>query len=694
MSVTDEIKARVDAVEFISRYVPLQRAGRSYKARCPFHEERTPSFVVFPESGTWRCFGACSTGGDLFSFLMQKENMDFREALQALAREAGVQLPEQDDAGKGQERDLLFELNAKAADFFHDQLHRAQEAQSARDYLQQRGINSQVAAQFRLGFAPESWEALRDHLVEAGYSHDTLHRADLVKHNEARDSFYDSFRNRLMIPIHDRQGRIIGFGGRVLDDSIPKYLNTAETPLFHKSYVVYGLDRAHKAIREADRVVIVEGYMDVIAAHQFGFMNVVACLGTALTTEQLSQLNRFTDNFILALDADAAGQQATLRGLNQARQALRKDKFVLTPSSRGNHIGHRLNANLRIIALQQGLDPDEIIRRNPDGWQKLVDNATPLVDHQIKIVTAQYDLGSAQGKAEAVAELIPLIAELNEETERLHYIEELSKRAGFPPLDRTVERLVQARSYALRHPSEEGRHRRRYTQPRNEPPPAEEGAQTPPNRGPLDDAGPAAPDNQANGMLWSSASDLAAFIPETKLEGFLLSFLIYDPDLLIWQKGMTEELEVLPLSGKDFQQIEYREIFVALRSFIASDELWDINAFQDTLSSTYHPVLSQLMTQIMTMPEREPADVQNALIKLLIRLRCSRLREDLSAMQFLLHDAQEGDDREAVMEYSSSINANRRDRHHLERVLVRRSQVSYGAARTDLGIVIVPESPQ
>ena len=283
MSVSDEIKARVDAVDFISRYVPLQRAGRSFKACCPFHQERTPSFVVFPETGTWRCFGACSTGGDIFSFLMQKENMDFREALQTLAQETGIQLPEQTDERNAQDRDLLYELNDKAALFFSSQLHRSQEAQTARDYLQRRGIDAQVAAQFKLGFAPDSWDALRNHLEQAGYSPHSLHRADLVKHNEERDSFYDSFRNRLIVPIHDRQGRIIGFGGRVLDDSLPKYLNTAETSLFHKSHVVYGLDRAYSAIRQADSVVIVEGYMDVIAAHQFGFENVVACLGTALT---------------------------------------------------------------------------------------------------------------------------------------------------------------------------------------------------------------------------------------------------------------------------------------------------------------------------------------------------------------------------------------------------------------------------
>ena len=352
MSVTDEIKARVDAVDFISRYVPLQRAGRSFKACCPFHQERTPSFVVFPESGSWHCFGACSTGGDIFSFLMQKERMDFREALQTLAQETGVQLPEETDDRNAKERDLLFELNDNAALFFRNQLHRSQEAQPARDYLQRRGITAQVAAQFQLGFAPDSWDALRDHLVQAGYAPHPLHRADLVKHNQERDSFYDSFRNRLMIPIHDRQGRIIGFGGRVLDDSLPKYLNTAETALFHKSHVVYGLDRAYKAIRDADSVVIVEGYMDVIAAHQFGFENVVACLGTALTTDQLRQLHRYTDNFILALDADTAGQQATLRALNQARQALkRKPKPVPTPTGR-TPIEFRLSANCRRAAIR------------------------------------------------------------------------------------------------------------------------------------------------------------------------------------------------------------------------------------------------------------------------------------------------------------------------------------------------------
>ena len=688
MSVTEEIKARIDAVDFISRYVPLQRAGRSFKACCPFHQERTPSFVVFPETGTWRCFGACSSGGDILSFLMQKENMDFREALKVLAQEAGVQLPEETDRVEFRGRDVLYELNNKAALFFRNQLHRNQGAQPARDYLQRRGINAEVATQFQLGFAPDSWDALRDHLVEEGYSPDVLHRADLVKHNLERDSYYDSFRNRLIVPIHDRQGRVIGFGGRVLDSSLPKYLNTAETPLFHKSHVVYGLDRAYGAIRQADSVVVVEGYMDVIAAHQFGFENVVACLGTALTEEQLRQLHRYTDNFILALDSDTAGQQATLRGLNQARQALkRKAKPVLTATGR-MHVEHRLSANLRITTLPEGRDPDDIIRQSTSSWQELVSTATPLVDYYFGIVTMQYDLDSARGKGEAVAELTPLIAELGDEEEQQHYIQRLSRLVRIE--ERTIEQRVRVSARELRNPPQEGRYRRRFTRPQGGQ--AAEGGESQPDSDFAPEEEAAGPDlvadGKANGEAPSSPPDLAAIVPEAQLEVFLLALLIDEPDLLIWMAEKSQELEIAPLSGTDFQQIEYREIFGALRRFIASDELWDIGAFQETLSPTYHPVLMQLTTQIEAMPDREQGVIQNALLKLLIRLRYGRLRENLSAMQFLLHDAQENENREAILEFSSIINANRRDRHHLEHVMARSIQVSYGVTRVESGIAI------
>ncbi|MCZ0940844.1 MAG: hypothetical protein OXJ55_19530, partial [Caldilineaceae bacterium] len=257
--------------------------------------------------------------------------------------------------------------------------------------------------------------------------------------------------------------------------------------------------------------------------------------------------------------------------------------------------------------------------------------------------------------------------------------------------ERTIEQRVKANARELRHPPQEGRHRRRFTRPQNRQ--AETGAesQTGPDFAPQEEAADAGltVGNEADGATPSSPPpDLAAIVPEAKLEVFLLALLIDEPDLLIWLSEKSQELEISPLSGNDFQQMEYREIFNALRRFIASDELWDIRAFQETLSPAYHPVLSQLTTQILAMPEREQGEIQNALLKLLIRLRYARLRESLSAMQFLLHDAQENENREAILEFSSIINANRRDRHHLEHVMARSTQVTYGVTRVESGIAI------
>jgi DNA primase len=270
-SVTDEVKQRVDIVEVISRYTQLKRAGAVYKGLCPFHSERTPSFVVFANTGTWRCFGACGTGGDVITFVMRRENMEFREALELLARQAGIDLEPQQDNGQAPVRERIFAANEAAAAFYESTLLHHPAAESGRRYLERRGIDADTRTGFRLGYAPDNWSSLRDFLLEKGFGVNLLLEAGLIKRNEERNSTYDMFRGRLIFPIRDRQSRVIGFGGRVLDDGVPKYLNTAETELFHKSHVVYGLDLAYRAIRERAQVVLVEGYMDVIAAHQFGF---------------------------------------------------------------------------------------------------------------------------------------------------------------------------------------------------------------------------------------------------------------------------------------------------------------------------------------------------------------------------------------------------------------------------------------
>jgi DNA primase len=678
MDVTDEIKARIDIVDFVSRYVPLKRAGRSYNATCPFHQEKTPSFVVFPESGTWRCFGACGTGGDIFAFLMKRENLDFREALQILAKEAGVELEERKEEEESRGRERLYEANALAAQFFRNQLHRHPSASEARLYLQKRGIDAQVAEIFQLGFAVESWDALQNYLLEQGYNQEEQHRAGLLKHNEERDSYYDAFRNRLMIPIADRQGRIVGFGGRVLDQSLPKYLNTAETPLFHKSQTIYGLDRAYRSVRELDAVVIVEGYMDVIAAHQFGYNNVVACLGTALTEEQLRQLQRYTNNFVLALDADNAGQQATIRGLNQARQALKRVRKPVITSTGRVRMESRLAANLRIVALPEGQDPDDIVRGDPEQWRSLVQNAQPLVDYFINIVAVQSDLSSAQGKAEAVAELTPLIAELDDDIERQHYTQQLSRLVQID--EQTIAHRVQAAARTLINQEDRqqkgasGQSRDRTSRRTPAPSPRREGEGDPKKAPPL---------NPGERAALGQAGDT-----DPKLESFLIANLLQEPNLLVWLAGMAEQLEIAPLRADELQIIEHREIFLALKHYITSDELWDLEAFQEILVPNFHGKLGQLLKQAAELPERDLVEMQEAVLKAVIRLRRERLHAELSAMQFLLQDAQQHSNREGILGYSTAINANRRERHHLEQVLDRLNRTSYGSKRFEQGIRI------
>ena len=682
MSVTDDIKARIDIVDLVSRYVPLKRAGRSYKACCPFHEERTPSFVVTPERGTWYCFGACGEGGDIFSFIMKKENVDFRDALQILAKEAGVDLDERQESSQNRERDRLYEVNAQAAHFFRNLLHRSPMAQAARAYLHTRGIDAAVAETFQLGFAPDSWDALRDHLSHLGYDFAFQHKAGLIQYNEERDSYYDAFRNRLMIPICDRQGRIIGFGGRVLDDSVPKYLNTAETPIFHKSSVIYGFDKAFRAIRDADAVVIVEGYMDVIAAHQFGFANVVACMGTAITEVQLRRLQRYTRHFVLALDADSAGQQATIRGLNQARQALRRTtRPVIAPGGRVQ-LEERLAADLRIVALPEGRDPDEIVREDADLWRDLVKNAQPLVDYYISVVATQTDLESAQGKGLAVGELTPLIAELGDEIERQHYTQLLSRLVQID--EQTIAHRVQTagRSSRRRRSRPSAQRERRHRLPDNgapRPPGSETAASLPASSAVSDDSSLASP------PLPSSTQILD---PEVRTERYLLAMLLNEPNLLIWLSEMTKKLEIPALDVDDLEDIQHREIFTGLKRFLAGDELWDWEHFQDSLNPDLHETLTELLLHGMALPPMDPESIREAVVKVVIRIRRKRLWDVFQTIRFLLQDAQDSGDRQALLGYSAAINRNRRERHHLDRVLASINRAPYGVTRAETGVRI------
>jgi len=406
MGVIDEVKQRIDIVEVIGEYVPLTKAGRTFRALCPFHSEKHPSFYVYPERQNWHCFGACNTGGDVFSFIMKKQGVDFGEALRLLAGRAGISVPSrlEPEAGKD-ERERLYQANAAAAQYFHNLLLNSPDGGKVRDYLANRGLSSESVTEFQLGFSPNSWEALKQYLVEKGYTESELVTAGLLIEGEVGGT-HDRFRNKLMFPIFDIRGRVTGFGARVLDDSLPKYLNSPQTPVFDKSGTLYGINLATVAIRQQGRAVVVEGYMDVITAHQSGFSNVVASMGTSLTEKQVSTLKRLTKNMVLALDADAAGEEATLRAVGYE---------------------NILSAEVRVLTLPIGKDPDDVIKESTQSWNSLMEQSLPLVDYTFNMVTSGLDLTTAKDKSLAADKLLPIIAEIKDMVRQAHYLQKLAR---------------------------------------------------------------------------------------------------------------------------------------------------------------------------------------------------------------------------------------------------------------------------
>jgi DNA primase len=367
---------------------------------------------------------------------MKQENLDFGEALRTLAQRAGVELePRSPEADAAEQRlALLREINQVAATYFHHLLLNSDEAVRARAYLDARGLNREIIDRFQIGYALDRWDGLLRYLTSKGYALADIAEAGLIVERETVDSpnrsgqypdgqwppervpqtqaasYYDRFRGRVVFPIRDHQGKVIGFGGRVLGEGVPKYLNSPQTPLFDKSSVLFGLDQARAGIRTTGEAVIVEGYMDVLMAHQYGINNVLAQMGTALTEAQLQRLKRYTQRFILALDSDVAGDQATLRGLEVARQVMDR-QIVPVPTPRGLiRFEERLAADIRIISLPPGRDPDEVIRDDPNRWAQLVAGAKPIMEYYFEALTADLDLAGAKGKAEATRRLGPLVS--------------------------------------------------------------------------------------------------------------------------------------------------------------------------------------------------------------------------------------------------------------------------------------------
>jgi len=412
MSVIDEIKTRLDILEVVGQYVQLKKSGRTFRAPCPFHSEKKPSFFVYPEQQTWHCFGACNTGGDIFSFIMKKEGLDFGDTLRLLAEKTGVILPSRANyEAEDKAREKILQINQTAAQYFHNLLLNSQMAEFARQYLNKRGLNAKSISDFQLGYSLPAWESLKQYFFEKGFEEGQLLEAGLIIKSPETGKSHDRFRNQLMFPIMDERGRVNGFGARALDlaSEGPKYINSPQTRVFDKSGSLYGIHLARTAIRENNLAVMVEGYMDVIIAHQFGFKNVVAPMGVAITDRQINQIKKLTPHIALALDPDAAGEEAAMRCISYENS---------------------LDAEVKVISLPTGKDPDEVILQDTRQWQTLVDQAVPVIEYAVNVIATKFDLKTTQGKTEMVSKLLPIISGAKNIARQDLYLTRLSELTG------------------------------------------------------------------------------------------------------------------------------------------------------------------------------------------------------------------------------------------------------------------------
>ncbi len=394
-ALVEEVFTRADILDVISEYVRLEKKGRHYLGLCPFHREKTPSFTVTPERQMFYCFG-CGVGGNVFKFLMLKENLSFPESVRYLASRVGVHIPAHSPP-QDAKYERYYQVNEWARDFFRLELERGKEGYLARAYLARRGITPEIREEFQLGFASPRWDALKTYLMRKGCSPEELVTLGLVNRGE-RGTYYDRFRNRVIFPVWNASGRVIGFGGRVLDDGQPKYLNSPETPVFHKGQTLYALHLARQAIRNEGCAVIVEGYLDAIAAHQYGLRNTVASLGTSLTREQGRLLMRYTMDALIAYDADTAGIAATIRGLDLLQE---------------------LGCRVKVVSLPKGRDPDDFLREaGVAGWTRLVARAVPLLEYKLASIGAQTGTATATEKLAVLREVLPNLRALSSEVER------------------------------------------------------------------------------------------------------------------------------------------------------------------------------------------------------------------------------------------------------------------------------------
>lgn len=441
MEAVETIKRQVDLVEYIGRFTKLTRAGRNYRGLCPFHSEKTPSFYVFPERGTWRCFGACGEGGDLFTFVQKREGVDFRAALRQLAEEAGVRLQD-DDPRRRSRLERLAAVMSAAVGFYERKL-RESHGGPAMEYLtNQRGLTPETIAAWHLGWAPEGWRHLRDFLANRGYTEEDLLAAGLLVEPEAGRESYDRFRGRVIIPIANERGEFVAMGGRGLHGEEPKYLNSPQTELFDKGRTLFGLHLAGEAIRARGEVVVVEGYMDVLGPWQAGYRNVVATMGTSLTHEHAALLRRYARRIVLALDPDSAGLAAAERA-GGLLLGLSTDEQIVSAARAADELAAAAEIDLRVAVLPPGRDPDELVREAPGLWEQAIASARPFAEFLVDRMMGAARPASPLEARHTVDRLRPLLLAVRDPVERAVYVQRVARHLGVEE-EAVVQRLRMA----------------------------------------------------------------------------------------------------------------------------------------------------------------------------------------------------------------------------------------------------------
>src|SRR6266567_1567067 len=693
-SLIEAIKAKIDVAEEVGLVVALRKSGKSLQGLCPFHNERTPSFYVFPESQTWRCFG-CNEGGDVFTFVEKQQGLDFRDALHYLAEKVGVTVENYGSTSPEQQREAnalkekLRKLNEEAALWFHQMLLRSKDAADARAYIQSRGITAESVMSFSLGYALEGWDGLSKYLFGQGYTEYELEQAGLVRAREmakvsaatsvsavGRDQssgVYDYFRNRIIFPIRDIRGRVIGFGGRAMGDGQPKYLNSPQTLLFEKNNVLYALDRARDGIKLAQQVVIVEGYVDAVIAHQYGTKQTVACIGSAITEKHIQQIKKLTKQVTLALDPDDAGEAAAERGIQEALKGFdRKLIPVPLPAKPAGQFSkdpiknpqsmvrleEQTDVEVNVLQLPIGVDPDEFIRRDLVAWRDAVENPRPLVDYYFEAKVADLDLKQPYGKAEAAKRLLPVIGAISDRIKRDGYIQKLATliRVEERSLNEELQRVLRGQrttgvtaAFTDRGgPREERSSRERASS---------EGIQLLPERqgagsveaehvGEIGEKQEDTRFRSHNGTSGTFGLDRKGN-NRVKWEDYLIGLLLTNPGLSTQVCGI--------INDGDFAGTDTRELY---RIFNSVDQRGSSPLFQSleqTVPSALLATIDRARKSVESRSPKEGAGLAKEAVQCATRLKRAQLLQSNTELQYLMKEAKDAGDSEAVQQFQQQL---------------------------------------